>query len=154
MSSSNSDTSSQLLRYANYAFDSDAAFKQGLGDIISRSPAGVDRNEIERRAKVFYFNRISSGSLTIEEVKGYEETLSLTEEGAESSRETVQAENPSSSSSTQTEATEALTLAQIKELIETGRTDELPNNKIIPGGLNEATPSHSAAPSRKKPWEA
>jgi len=34
------------------------------------------------------------------------------------------------------EETVVLTLAQIKEFIETGRTDQLPNNKVIPGGLN------------------
>ena len=30
----------------------------------------------------------------------------------------------------------ALTFAQLKELIELGKTDEIPNNKIIPDGLN------------------
>ncbi|KAG7095690.1 hypothetical protein E1B28_006404 [Marasmius oreades] len=157
MSSSNSDIHSQLLRYASYPFGSDATFKQGLADIISRSSADVDRNEIERKAKIFYFNRISGNSLTIEEVRAYEETPSIDMDGVATSRELMQADSADppleTEASSQAEATEVLTLAQIKELIETGRTDQLPNNKTIPGGLNEAPHSKSVAPSMKKPWE-
>jgi hypothetical protein len=47
-----------------------------------------------------------------------------------------------------------LSFAELKELIETGNVDKIPNNKIIPEGLNDAPPSQSTAPARKKPWEA
>lgn len=67
-----------------------------------------------------------------------------------------------------------LSFAELKELIETGNVDKIPNNKIIPEGLNvmsfttalcatqfsftltmiqDAPPSQSTAPARKKPWE-
>jgi len=51
------------------------------------------------------------------------------------------------------EETRVLTFAELKELIETGNVDKIPNNKIIPEGLNEATPSESTAALPKKPWE-
>lgn len=35
-----------------------------------------------------------------------------------------------------TEDTKILSFAEIKELIEAGRLDEIPNNKIIPDSLN------------------
>lgn len=64
-----------------------------------------------------------------------------------------------------------LTFAELKELIETGNVDKIPNNKIIPERLNvshldiafiaelvtpclqDAAPSESTATARKKPWE-
>jgi hypothetical protein len=64
-----------------------------------------------------------------------------------------------------------LTFADLQALIESGREDLIPNNKIIPDTLNvrlefglsfrffdgvflqDAPPSQSTAPVRKKPWE-
>ncbi|KAL0579929.1 hypothetical protein V5O48_002100 [Marasmius crinis-equi] len=131
--------------------------KQGLDDIISRSSQDVNQEEIARKAKLFYFNRIAGSALTLEEIEAYERGAPVAE--AASSNEVAAGQtNGASASSDPKEKTaedsEVLTLAQIKELIETGRTDELPNNKVIPGGLNEQPPTQSVAPSRKKPWEA
>jgi hypothetical protein len=65
-----------------------------------------------------------------------------------------------------------LTFAELKELIEQGKTDQIPNNRPIPEAINvscifmlvcipsfiyslpqDAAPSESTAPTRKKPWE-
>lgn len=50
-------------------------------------------------------------------------------------------------------APRTLTFAELQSLIEQGKMDEIPNNKHIPDTINEAVPSHSSAPQRKKPWE-
>lgn len=77
---------------------------------------------------------------------------------------------PSSGASQKEEEEDVvLTFAELQELITTGRVDGIPNNKIIPGGLNvrcfpgissiiltviqEGQPSMSTAAVRKKPWE-
>lgn len=67
--------------------------------------------------------------------------------------------------------TRILTLAELKELIETGKTDKIPNNKIIAEKLSVRVfnfrfftpvilenlqtdqPSQSTMQPRKKPWE-
>jgi len=52
------------------------------------------------------------------------------------------------------DAPRTLTFNELKELIEQGKTDNIPNNKLIPDILNEAAPSESKAPIRAKPWES
>ncbi|KAH8981927.1 hypothetical protein EDB86DRAFT_3086629 [Lactarius hatsudake] len=51
------------------------------------------------------------------------------------------------------QAARTLTFAELQALIDQGKTDEIPNNKHIPDALNDAVPSQSSAPQRKKPWE-
>ncbi|KAK1216631.1 hypothetical protein PQX77_020751 [Marasmius sp. AFHP31] len=177
MASSNSDNhqSELIQRYASYPFDSDAAFKvmyqlmiidkdlilpkKGLDDIISRSTADIDQNEIERKARLFYFNRITGGGLTFEDIAAVEKgARNAVDSSNEKPRAPVQAIKVSGNPETEQdqkgkEEPVVLTLAQIKEFIETGRTDQLPNNKVIPDGLNEEPPTKSVAPARKKPWE-
>ena len=64
-----------------------------------------------------------------------------------------------------------LTFAELKDLIEQGKTGDIPNNRIIPEAINvsghcrtliaalpnpaiqDAPPSESVAPARRKPWE-
>jgi len=53
----------------------------------------------------------------------------------------------------QTEENYVLTFAELQELIAAGRVEGIPNNKVILDGLNEAQPSTSISPVRKKPWE-
>ncbi|KAK7040723.1 hypothetical protein VNI00_009629 [Paramarasmius palmivorus] len=132
---------SVLNQYASFPFDSDDAFKQGLAGIIARSPPEANHDEISRKAKVFYFNRVTGNTLSIEEAETFEQASAKSSDV-----------DPSADSSSQQQQ-ESLTLAQIKEFIETGRADQLPNNKVIPGGLNEEPPSQSTATARKKPWE-
>jgi len=84
---------------------------------------------------VFYFNRVLGGSITIEQAREYEASLKS---------------DPASATN---DETRVLSFAELKELIETGNVDKIPNNKVIPEGVNDAPPSQSIAPTRKKPWE-
>lgn len=70
-----------------------------------------------------------------------------------------------------TEEPRVLSFAELKELIEQGKTDQIPNNRVIPNelsvrislgalilrsdmeGTQKEIPSVSTAPARKKPWE-
>lgn len=85
-----------------------------------------------------------------------------------------QVQPPSSMSEANPSATDesrVLSFAELKSLIEQGKTDQIPNNKHIPDAINvshiysfsalqfelpgyqDAPPSESTAQSRKKPWE-
>ena len=102
--------------------------------------------------------RVKGYALTLEEARAYDLSLSPSDVTADSGPPTEDDQNC------------VLTFAELKELIETGNVDKIPNNKIIPEGLNvryrgfvlreseltllqDAPPSQSTAPSRKKPWE-
>ncbi|KDR77108.1 hypothetical protein GALMADRAFT_246301 [Galerina marginata CBS 339.88] len=131
-----------LKTYASYPFDSDETYQQGLASILGgtafdiNSPLEV-QEETKRRTRVFYFNKITGNSITAEEARDYELSLQNT---------------PQEPSNAGDEA-RVLTFSELKELIETGNVDKIPNNKIIPEGLNVAPPSESTAAARKKPWE-
>ena len=69
--------------------------------------------------------RMTGSSITMDEARDYELSLPSTNNG----------DQPTS---TMNEADEnrVLTLAELKELIESGDMDKIPNNKIIPEKLN------------------
>lgn len=46
-----------------------------------------------------------------------------------------------------------LTFTELKALIEQGKTESVPNNRLIPNVLNDAPPSENIVQIRKKPWE-
>jgi len=131
--------------YGAYPFSSDETYQQGLASILAggtldpNSPPEV-REELERRTRVFYFNKITGSSITMDEARDYE--LSLP---------TVNGAQVNSSAST--DENRVLTFAELKELIESGNVDKIPNNKIISESLNDAPPSQSTAPTKMKPWE-
>ncbi|PPQ95358.1 hypothetical protein CVT26_008203 [Gymnopilus dilepis] len=131
-----------LKAYGLYPFDDDETYQQGLasllagGAVATGSPPEV-QEEIKRKTRVFYFNKITGNSITAEEARDYE----LSKQ-----------KNPTAVSGIE-EENRVLTFAELKELIETGNVDKIPNNKVIPEKLNEAPPSASTAPTRKKPWE-
>ncbi|PPQ77950.1 hypothetical protein CVT25_015425 [Psilocybe cyanescens] len=141
-SQSQSAHSDALKAYGAYPFDSDEMYQQGLASILSgatydTSSSQEVRDEMVRRTRVFYFNKITGNSITLEEVRDYE----------------LSPGQPAIGSAAADEETRVLTFAELKELIETGNVDKIPNNKIIPDGLNDAPPSQSNAPMPKKPWE-
>ena len=111
-------------------------------------------------------------SLTLEEVQVYEATLATTRDhvspavlldgaaAASSDSEGLSQQTGSDPQQYQDDSERngagegrALTFAELKALIEEGKTDGIPNNKVIPEVINDATPSQSTAPVRKKPWE-
>ncbi|KAF8805607.1 hypothetical protein BYT27DRAFT_7169151 [Phlegmacium glaucopus] len=142
----NNNTTTSIGAYGAYPFSSDEIYQQGLASILAgntldaNSPPEV-REELERRTRVFYFNKITGSSITINEARDYELSLAAS---------TVDSAQPGSQD---IDENRVLTFAELKELIESGNVDNIPNNKIIPEALNDAPPSQSTAPTKKKPWE-
>ncbi|KAF7293040.1 hypothetical protein MIND_01203400 [Mycena indigotica] len=92
--------------------------------------------------------RVTEQELSIDAVREYE--LSLSEAPPQEAQNTSSI--PSADNDTDSEPV-VLSFTQLKALIEAGKEDEIPNNKVIPDGLNEQPPSISSAAAKKKPWE-
>ncbi|KAF9523814.1 hypothetical protein CPB83DRAFT_723735, partial [Crepidotus variabilis] len=123
-----------------YRFDTDEAFQQGLSSILGARAVEInspDEFEAEMilRAKIFYFNKTTGRNIDMNEVKD------LVDKGA------------IHQASVKNDDTRVLTFAELRELIESGKTDQIPNNKVIPDRLNALEPSQTKAIPRKKPWE-
>ncbi|KZT01343.1 uncharacterized protein LAESUDRAFT_664186 [Laetiporus sulphureus 93-53] len=139
--------------FFTYPFAEDAGFQEGLKHIIADGVFEANPDEVKtdilRRSKVFYFNRVTGSFTTVDDVLQREQELA-------SSMQTPSAQHlqPSAPKTTE-DANEprTLTFAELKLLIEQGKTDQIPNNRLIPDKLNEAQPSHSTTNARKKPWE-
>jgi len=99
---------------------------------------------IVRRARVFYFNRMTGNSLTPESVAEHEPSLGAV----------PPAIDPVTDFAAQGhEETRFLSFTELRALIEEGKTDLIPNNRVISDALNNARPSESVTMPRKKPWE-
>ncbi|TFK25412.1 hypothetical protein FA15DRAFT_590471 [Coprinopsis marcescibilis] len=150
--------SSSLQQYAAYPFALDDTYQQGLASILAGGVLNGDataevKDEILRRTRVFYFNKTTGNDLSMDEARAYE--LSL--QGAQlhaSEADTASELATSQNLTTSEEEPRVLTFAELKELIESGKTDQIPNNKIIPEKFSEEAPSQSTAQVRRKPWEA
>lgn len=151
-----------LQQFALYPFDTDAAYKKGLESILTGAAEASSKDELELRARVFYFNRLTGHSIAVEHARQVtfrsskeKAVINDPDEKTPSDLLNVEVPLPSSQSSSRSEDDEAriLTFAEIQELISSGRMAEIPNNKVIPDGLNDATPGMSTAPVREKPWE-
>ncbi|KAJ3557615.1 hypothetical protein NM688_g1379 [Phlebia brevispora] len=149
-----------VSRFFSYPFDTDEVYqvlmKQGIAGIINNAGFS-DRTESQQEhiilsSKVFYFNRISDQSITVEDVlrarnagqDSHAPRNEVTSQGADPSRPTEDGG---------VAETRILSFAELKALIEQGKTDEIPNNRVIPDVLNNETPSESRAAIRRKPWE-
>lgn len=149
---------SPLEQYASYPFNTDEIYQQGLVDILTSDSfmnviSTEEREEILRRTRVFYFNKTSGNSITLDEAREYDQH---SQKGSIATTPAAIVAPLPTSLSDQTrneEETRVLSFAELKELIEAGRLDQIPNNKVIPNDLNEAYPSSSTTPTRKKPWE-
>lgn len=160
MASQEQKTPSDLVGvFLTYPFAEDQAYQQGLASILSALDEKPDeeREQLLLQSRIYYFNRITGASITPDEIRSYQEPLSSRSEGPNGPALPAGSPTPDSistySNSTDSSEPPTLTFAQLKELIETGQTDRIPNNKLIPDALNEAPPSESKAPPRKKPWE-
>ncbi|KAJ4489980.1 hypothetical protein J3R30DRAFT_14443 [Lentinula aciculospora] len=135
--------SSVLSQYLAYPFESDANFAKGLSDIVSLAsnnrPSDIPEHTL-RSIRVFYFNRTTGNSLSVSEVEAYERS------GRDTTSNTPDTSLGSNSA-------EPLSFGQIQALIEAGRINEIPNNKVISTELNPSAPPGSSIPPRKKPWE-
>ncbi|KAJ7507154.1 hypothetical protein B0H11DRAFT_193103 [Mycena galericulata] len=148
-----------LELYASYPFNSDEEYQNGLASIIAGGALDNDppediKEEILVRTRVFYFNRVTGNAITMDEAREYEHSHKAAD-GALADPLVAQAsasvEQPTSPVGDREPV--VLSFAQLKALIEAGKEHLIPNNKIIPDALNDAVPSASAAPVRRKPWE-
>ncbi|KAI0672492.1 hypothetical protein C8Q78DRAFT_1027574 [Trametes maxima] len=116
-------------RFANYSFATDEEYQKGLSGIVGsgalRDKTDAEQAEILLRTEVFYFNRMTGSSIAIEDARRARQSGSALLSHA--------SEPPLSSPS---EESQMLSFAQLKALIEQGRTDEIPNNKIVPNVLS------------------
>ncbi|KAI0757191.1 hypothetical protein C8Q80DRAFT_82449 [Daedaleopsis nitida] len=150
------NTFSPISRFLSYQFATDTQYQQGLAGILG---SGVlerkneeEKNEILMRSEVFYFNRMTGLSISVDDVRearrhtGGSQTFSS---GSDLPATNSVAPGPHVGE----EEPQTLSFAQLKELIEQGRTDEIPNNKKIPDILSSEAPSESKTQARRKPWE-
>ncbi|KAH7910540.1 hypothetical protein BJ138DRAFT_1152657 [Hygrophoropsis aurantiaca] len=139
---------SGLRHFFSYDFSSDELYQQGLAGILTpdvlNGKSDAESSDLVLRTKVFYFNRMFEQNLTLDNLHAYQEALNV--------NDTVPRSGELSIAHQEVE-NRVLTFAELKTLIEQGKTDDIPNNRIIPDSLNTAPPSTSTAPARKKPWE-
>jgi len=108
------------------------------------------KEEFLRRSRIFYFNQAYGCNISESDAKQAEGDRAYVHSTPEATVIRVQDQEVSPSIP---EAPRTLTFAELQSLIKQGKTDEIPNNKHIPDTINEAVPSQSSAPQRKKPWE-
>ncbi|OCH84353.1 hypothetical protein OBBRIDRAFT_799172 [Obba rivulosa] len=138
-----------------YPFATDADYQQGLQGILASG--GLDgklpaeQSEILLRSEVFYFNWKTGCSVTVDDVRDrvLPRTL-IPSTAAAAATESSGACEPAAAA--QSEPRE-LSFAELKALIQQGKTDQIPNNKVIPDELSTEPPSESKAAAKKKPWE-
>ncbi|KAF8480018.1 hypothetical protein DFH94DRAFT_457336 [Russula ochroleuca] len=141
-----------LTVYAAHSFENDSSYQAGLSTLYSSGAidglSGETKEDFLRRSRVFYFNQAYGCNISESDAKQLEEDRTYapsTPEGAVTQDQEVSPSTP--------ESPRTLTFAELQSLVEQGKTDEIPNNKHIPNIINEAAPSQSDAPQRKKPWE-
>ncbi|KZT34103.1 hypothetical protein SISSUDRAFT_1053345 [Sistotremastrum suecicum HHB10207 ss-3] len=128
------ESSTDVLRqFHEYPFSTDNVFQEGLKSVLAAEGTADEQEEIIGRAKAYYFSQISGQELSWEAIKA--------------------ASNPSSNPPSSSEEQRPLTLAELTNLIQTGQTHLIPNNKLLPSGTSAESPSPSSAGLRKKPWE-
>ncbi|RPD54258.1 hypothetical protein L226DRAFT_540024 [Lentinus tigrinus ALCF2SS1-7] len=135
-----------LSRFLAHDFANDDEYQQGVAGILTsgvlEGKTDEEKGDILLRSEVFYFNRLAGSSITVEEARSARAARTATAPSQTPTQASLVEEEP-----------QTLTFAQLKMLIEQGRTDEIPNNKIIPNVLSSEAPSESKAEVRKKPWE-
>ncbi|KAI0088308.1 hypothetical protein BDY19DRAFT_994216 [Irpex rosettiformis] len=143
-----------LEQFKMHDFDADESYQGGLRGMIS-SGALEGKTENEKNAwllqtRVFYFNHMNNAGLTIEEAVT---ATAVGEENNGPSNATPSSDERSSTIPKPDNEPRTLSFAELKELIEQGKTDQIPNNRVIPNELSTELPSESKATVRKKPWE-
>ncbi|KAI6002036.1 hypothetical protein EDD15DRAFT_1574274 [Pisolithus albus] len=138
-----------LREFFEYPFTSDEVFQQGLIRILHSSlrPASEEeKSEITLKTQLFYFNRQTGHNLTVEDVEGSRLAAPVLPPTLDQPVELPETQ-------AQDNSPHVLSFAELKDLIESGNTENIPHNKHIPDQLNECVPSQSSAPVRQKPWE-
>ncbi|KAF8513721.1 hypothetical protein BU17DRAFT_95079 [Hysterangium stoloniferum] len=144
-----------LYEFSTYPFEGDAVFQEGLQSIISAAQ-GKSSGELEDiigRAKTFYFARITGRKVTWENYLEWRKSHPLGPFPDPPSDLPGTVPKSMVVDGSDIGNTEVLSFQRITELIQTGQTHLIPNNKVIPDGLHNEPPTQSAQVARKKPWE-
>ncbi|KAH9915755.1 uncharacterized protein B0H18DRAFT_885533 [Fomitopsis serialis] len=141
-----------------YSFSEDAVYQQGVESIVAsgafEGKLEEERAMLVRSSQVFYFNRAAGSSITVDDVVQRERQRRPTTNVVNGNAPpTDLAAEPSQQSLAPEDEPRTLSFAELKALIEQGKTDQIPNNRQIPDELNQAPPSQSTASVLKKPWE-
>ncbi|KAI6132947.1 hypothetical protein EV401DRAFT_1915116 [Pisolithus croceorrhizus] len=139
-----------LREFSEYPFTSDEVFQQGLIQVLlhssPRPTSEEEKSEITLKTQLFYFNRQTEHNLTLEDVEGFPLATPDLPPAVDQSVELPETQ-------AQDKSPRVLSFAELKDLIESGDTENIPHNKHIADQLNECVPSLSRAPVRQKPWE-
>lgn len=109
-----------------------------------------DKEDLLLRSRVFYFNRwvqisyavpvianqsfsVAGSLLDVDDVRKHIQNANLT------SHPIVLPSEPSTAAPNAAEESRVLSFAELKELIEQGKTDQIPNNRVIPNELSVCT---------------
>ncbi|KDQ54160.1 hypothetical protein JAAARDRAFT_161104 [Jaapia argillacea MUCL 33604] len=174
-SSSGLDPRIALEAFRMYPFETDSQYQLGLSSIIAGGTLEGKTDEetayILLNSRVFYFNRITGASITLDDATAAGQSVTASSlQPVTPSPQPPSSVSPSTTLVTSTPSGEpiaepptpqpasdpeprVLSFSELKTLIEEGRTDEIPFNKTIPQGLNDASPSQSLTQVKKKPWE-
>jgi len=134
--------SDEVKLFSEYDFEKDESFQEGLKEILLllEGKSEEEREEMIGRAKVFYFSKITNTRLSWEDLQRAQSLPNQDEDTIVKTDDTDE-ERP-------------LTFAELSELIQSGKTHLIPNNKEIPNGTNTEQPSESTMKEiPKKPWE-
>jgi len=133
-----------LYEFSIYPFSTDPVFQEGLQSIVS-SAHGKSAEELEYvigQAKAFYFARATGHKIIWEHYVEWKKSHTSPFPGApiDPPAEDPSAEDPASMVANarigETEASRPLSFQQITELIKSGQTHLIPNNKVIPEALH------------------
>ncbi|KAF8153017.1 hypothetical protein B0H34DRAFT_721842 [Crassisporium funariophilum] len=127
-----SNPSNVVEAYGSYPFDSDETYQQGLASILAGGALNISsssevQEEMLRQTRVFYFNKITGSVITMDEARACDQ---------KHAGNALPMSTGASQDINGDDETRVLTFAELKEMIETGNVDKIPNNKIIPEGLN------------------
>ncbi|KAH9941527.1 hypothetical protein B0H21DRAFT_824361 [Amylocystis lapponica] len=146
-----------LQLFASYPFSTDSTYQQGIQSIVASGALDGqpqdDRENVLLQSQIFYFNRITGHSLSIDAVRRSRPVRDSSVPAVSRTTPTTSTSPPALHATDEGGEPRTLSFAELKELIEQGKTDQIPNNRTIPNELNQKTPSESQATARKKPWE-
>ncbi|KAF9645236.1 hypothetical protein BDM02DRAFT_3101690 [Thelephora ganbajun] len=134
--------------FNSFPFDTDQEYQTGLRSILSsnafNNESNMEKENTLRLSRVFYFNKVTGNSITLDDALSFESSVHLVDRHRPTEQQQQQAVG---------EEPPTLTFAELKALIEQGKTDGIPNNKLIPNILNNTPPSENTGQIRRKPWE-
>ncbi|TCD62128.1 hypothetical protein EIP91_007303 [Steccherinum ochraceum] len=133
---------STVTEFLNFPFETDEAYQQGFAELVAggalQGTTEDERDYIVQRSKLFYFNsavlRTTGRSLTLEDVLHHQEESNVP---AQTSFNATPQESRDG-----VEPRGTLSFAELKELIESGKTDKIPNNRQIPHDLHASNLSY------------